>query len=66
MINIQDLNNYLEIEASDDGKGFDTGSPSGGIGIQNMKRRAEQLHASFELKSELAKGTSLNLKLKLN
>jgi signal transduction histidine kinase len=66
MITIQNIDNNLKIEAVDDGKGFDTDSPSGGIGIQNMKRRAEQLHASFELKSELKKGTSLNVQLQLN
>jgi len=64
MINIQNLKSHLVIEAFDDGKGFDTGSPSGGIGIQNMKRRAEQLHALLELKRELGKGTKLNLQIK--
>jgi signal transduction histidine kinase len=54
----------LEVIASDDGRGFNRESNSYGIGLQNMKRRAEQLPADFILESKPGKGTCLSLKLK--
>jgi signal transduction histidine kinase len=60
-INIINSNGLLEITANDDGKGFDMTQPAAGIGLQNMKRRAQQLNTRFELTSEPGKGTSLNL-----
>ena len=65
-INIHKEKDLLTINASDDGKGFDINTASGGIGLQNMKRRAEQLHAIYELISEEGKGTTLNLQLQMN
>lgn len=52
----------LSIQLSDDGKGFDLQySRSGGIGMNNMKRRVRQLGSSFDLRSEPGKGTQLHL-----
>jgi signal transduction histidine kinase len=62
-ISIDKQNDQLLVVATDDGKGFDTKNISGGIGLQNIKRRAEQLHALYELKSEAGKGTSLHLQI---
>jgi len=55
----------LLITATDDGRGFITDSGSAGIGLQNMKRRAEQLNAVYQLNSEAGKGTILTLQLPL-
>lgn len=55
----------LHITAADDGVGFDTTIRSAGIGLQNMKRRAEQLHALYQLESYPGQGTRLTLKLPL-
>ncbi len=58
----KEANTFLVI-ATDDGKGFDTSAASGGIGLQNMKRRAAQLKATYQLTSEVGKGTILSLQL---
>lgn len=55
----------LKVTATDDGKGFDISIPSTGIGLQNMKRRAEQLNAAFQLESTPGKGTTLFLQVNL-
>jgi signal transduction histidine kinase len=55
----------LLIKAMDDGKGFDTTVTSTGIGLQNIKRRAGQLNALYQLSSEAGRGTTLSLQLTL-
>lgn len=62
-IALEKMKEKLFITATDDGKGFDTSVISTGIGLQNMKRRAEQLNAIYQLNSEAGKGTSLTLEL---
>lgn len=54
------------ITASDNGKGFDMNVRSNGIGLQNMKKRAEQLNAEYVITSEPGKGTSVFLHFKNN
>lgn len=55
----------LSIVASDDGKGFDMNSyeerNDKGIGILNMRKRAELMGAVFAINSEINKGTTLHL-----
>jgi signal transduction histidine kinase len=65
-INIGKENEMLKVTAIDDGKGFDMATPSKGIGLQNMKRRAEQLNAAFKLESKSGEGTTLVLQLNLH
>jgi len=44
----------------DNGKGFDVATvDNGGIGLANMKKRAEMIGADWQLQSEINKGTSL-------
>jgi signal transduction histidine kinase len=62
---LQIENERLQITAADDGKGFDTSIPSTGIGLQNMKRRAEQLKAIYQLSSIVGGGTTLTLQVPL-
>jgi signal transduction histidine kinase len=46
----------------DNGIGFEGVSPGlGGNGLRNMKHRAEELKGSFEINSELNKGTTLSI-----
>ncbi len=63
---LQRTDNELMLILSDNGKGFDTALESNGIGLQNMKRRAEMIDALLDIQSEPGKGTSLTLKLKFN
>ncbi len=63
-INIQltYTNEGLRVSATDDGIGFNTALPSGaGIGLQNMKKRAELIGADFSLTAIINKGTTLEL-----
>lgn len=51
----------LRVTAQDDGIGFNTNIPGTGIGLQNMKKRAELIGAKFSLTAAINKGTSLEL-----
>ncbi|WP_294284282.1 histidine kinase [uncultured Chryseobacterium sp.] len=54
-----------ELSIKDDGIGFDrSGITSNGIGLTNMKNRAEIIGAEFSLESGKDKGTALNIILK--
>ncbi len=51
----------LQVTISDDGDGFNTAQKKGGIGIKNMKVRTEEMGGTFEITSEIQKGTRVNL-----
>jgi signal transduction histidine kinase len=55
----------MTLHLSDDGKGFVKEEPSygNGVGIENMKKRAELIGASLTLESKKGEGTHLNLYL---
>jgi signal transduction histidine kinase len=65
-ININYSANHLIIDATDDGIGFSTTDQFAGIGLKNMKRRAEQLLAEYNLTSEPGVGTKLVLSFNMN
>jgi len=60
----------LSVHATDDGTGFDiqqyTGREKKGIGLMNMKKRAELIGADFSIQSSIDKGTSLALFIPAN
>jgi signal transduction histidine kinase len=62
-IHLQLQHAHLLVKAADDGKGFDTIAIPNGIGLGNMKRRAQQIGADFMLQSEPGSGTILTLDL---
>lgn len=64
-IHLQIENEQLHLFILDDGIGFDPSIKYEGIGLSNMRKRAELLKASFELKSELGKGTQIDILLPL-
>lgn len=55
----------VELHIEDNGKGFDTESNASGIGLKNMKSRAEDLNGEIEIKSELGQGSIIKVKFKL-
>lgn len=55
--------NVLFIRVEDNGVGFDSDIETSGNGMRNIRARAKAIHASFSVKSELNKGTVLELKL---
>lgn len=61
IINIEQIDQKMHILIEDDGIGFDQNIEKDGIGLSNMKRRANEIGADFELISELGKGTKLVL-----
>jgi signal transduction histidine kinase len=60
-IKIKQNSEEIILFLADDGVGFDTQNQSLGIGLSNMKRRADLMGASYYLHSEIGKGTSLEL-----
>ena len=58
-IHIQQENGMLCLKIIDNGKGFDIHQKNEGIGITNMKTRAENLNASFQLTSAPGKGCAI-------
>ena len=56
----------LQIQLRDDGVGFDMQQTSEGIGLINMKSRADLLNADYSMISELGKGTYCKITLPLN
>jgi signal transduction histidine kinase len=54
----------MQVIITDNGKGFDQARPgSGGNGLLNMKKRAEDLGGSFEIQSEVGKGTRVEFRI---
>ena len=53
--------NRLQILAKDDGVGFLDSSNLSGIGLKNMKSRAQLIHAKMDISSHKNMGTSLRL-----
>ena len=52
---------HIFLKITDDGKGFDTAARRAGIGITNMRTRAENLNGSFTLRSEPGKGCEIEI-----
>jgi signal transduction histidine kinase len=64
-VNLELMLTTLRIEIHDNGIGFDRQEPSKGIGLLNMKRRAQMIEADLNLNSTPGQGTSLTLLLEL-
>jgi signal transduction histidine kinase len=52
-----DVHDAIDFRFSDDGKGFDSNKKSDGIGLTNIRQRAEKLNASFTLETSPGNGT---------
>jgi signal transduction histidine kinase/tetratricopeptide (TPR) repeat protein len=64
-VSIHNNNNHLNALITDDGKGFDVEAASEGNGLKNMKQRANVLHASLSIHSEMEKGTRVDLGMRI-
>jgi len=55
-----------ELKIVDDGVGFDLNiaQKGGGVGLQGMKERAEQIGGQLTVKSELGMGTTVQVEVK--
>lgn len=67
LISMETDNAQLEIQATDDGSGFDIHKLVllEGFGLTNMRKRAEMIQASFRLDSQPGMGTSMTISLPL-
>ena len=65
-INIGQNEQKTSILAEDNGTGFDLNIKRDGIGLSNMKRRATEIGADFELNSEIGKGTKMKLQFNIH
>lgn len=62
-ISISGNEHQIKLTINDNGKGFDISKVSGGMGLQNMKKRADMIQATYSLNSIPGKGTFLTLQL---
>ncbi|MFQ6601915.1 sensor histidine kinase [Flavobacterium sp. C3NV] len=53
--------NLLKLIITDDGKGFDIKSKKNGIGLSNMKERANSLKGQFNIESKIGEGTKIEV-----
>jgi len=60
-ISIQAGKKTIDIEVSDDGKGFDTGKKRKGIGISNMINRIESFNGEIALESSPGNGCKIQI-----
>jgi signal transduction histidine kinase len=59
---LQSNDSFVKLFLEDNGNGFDTSiSNNKGIGLSNMKKRAEMIGGTFALESKLAYGTKLTI-----
>jgi PAS domain S-box-containing protein len=58
-------NNKLKMMVTDNGVGFDVDEVKAGIGLANMKRRAELFSGRFEIDSAVGKGCSIIIDIPL-
>ena len=56
---------FLKMEISDNGKGFDIDKTKRGNGLNNLEKRAKEIGGQIDIKSELGKGTCINLMMVL-
>jgi PAS domain S-box-containing protein len=61
VVSLKTLNNWLELQVSDSGKGFDLESvrKSGGLGLVSIEERLRLLQGTYEIKSNPETGTTL-------
>ncbi len=62
-VSLKSVDGRVELEIQDNGKGFDvaTAQDNGGMGLVNLRERAEKLNAELRIKSELEKGTRIKI-----
>jgi signal transduction histidine kinase len=68
-ISVKQINQQIELRVKDDGRGFDPtqlktliARSMSGNGLNNLKRRAEEMGGECQIESELGKGTLIHLR----
>ena len=55
--------NEIQLDFQDDGIGFDSSQNTEGIGIKNLRKKANDVNGQLTIESVVGKGTSIQLKL---
>ena len=53
----------VQMSVKDNGEGFNSAEVKGGYGLENMRRRAEELSGAFEISSAEGVGTEVRIRL---
>lgn len=64
-VNVTTQNNKLTMKVSDNGKGFNVSTVKNGIGLANMRRRAELFSGKFEILSSVGHGCIIVINIPL-
>ncbi len=62
-ISLVKVNQQLHLQVIDNGKGFDEATVKAGNGLRNLRERAIEVGGVLTIKSELGKGTEVELRL---
>lgn len=57
------VDDAVRLQIKDDGNGFDIDAVEFGNGLNNLKKRADQLHTKLDIQSKINQGTSIKLVL---
>jgi signal transduction histidine kinase len=60
-LNVRKDDHSVTVRCSDNGKGFDPQTLSGGMGLSGMKERSRMLGASIDIRSSAGNGTEISL-----
>lgn len=63
-VSLRVVGKEVQLSISDNGVGFEAQTAKTGNGLKNMRQRAQEIGAFFEIKSGANRGTELNLQLK--
>jgi signal transduction histidine kinase len=61
-LQVRDFNHMLEIQIKDNGIGFDPDQVKKGNGLENMRKRAEEMGAMFVIEFCPNQGTQMSLR----
>lgn len=64
-VDISQKDHHITLTIRDNGKGFNTATTFQGNGMNNLKKRANELNALFDITSIVGEGTTINLKFKI-
>ncbi|MFZ4707649.1 MAG: HAMP domain-containing sensor histidine kinase, partial [Bacteroidales bacterium] len=62
-VEIVQTKEHIFLSISDTGSGFDTGNPSSGHGLNNMRERTLLLGGTFSITSQSGKGTTIEIQI---
>jgi signal transduction histidine kinase len=62
-VRVVDVDDYVEVILSDDGRGFETDDGTHGFGLIGMRERVALVHGTLELESMIGEGTTVRARI---